>query len=208
MLTIHGCKGCGSVIIESVCELLGETYTFVDVEPWTPGPALDTLKALNPLAQVPTVVLEDGTVLTESVAIVLWLLERHPGSGFEPPPGDPARPVFLRHLVYFPSAIYPMYTVGDFPARWVKEEAAQAELKAATVQRTLACWRALEEGFGAGPFFLGEEMSVLDVYAAMISRWRPGRARIREVAPRAIAAAERAEAHPVVARVFARNFGE
>jgi GST-like protein len=51
-----------------------------------------------------------------------------------------------------------------------------------------------------------DRMSVLDIYAAMVSRWRPGRDRIREVAPRAIAAAERAEAHPLVGPVFARNF--
>lgn len=49
-------------------------------------------------------------------------------------------------------------------------------------------------------------MSVLDVYAATMSRWRPGRERIRAVAPRAVAAGERAEAHPVLAPVFARNF--
>ena len=100
-----------------------------------------------------------------------------------------------------------MYTVGDFPERWVKDKAAQAELKEATVQRTLDCWSALEASFGEGPFFLGEQMTVLDVYASVLSRWRPGRDRIREVAPRAIAAAERAEAHPSVAPVMARNFG-
>jgi GST-like protein len=208
MLTIHACKGCGSTVIEAVCALLGEKYTFVEVDYSKPSPERDALQALNPLVQVPTVVMEDGTVLTESVAILLWLLERHPGSDLAPPPNDPRRPVFLRHLVYFPSAIYPMYTIGDFPARWVKDEAAQAELKAAAVQRTLDCWAVLEGSFGAGPFFLGEKMTVLDVYAAMISRWRPGRERIREVAPKAIAAAERAEKHPVVAKVFARNFSE
>lgn len=208
MLTIHGCKGCGSTVVVTVCELLGEKYNYIEVDYSKPSPERDALQALNPLVQVPTVVTEDGTVLTESVAIILWLLERHPGSDLAPPPGDPLRPVFLRHLVYFPSAIYPMYTVGDFVDRWVKDKAAQAELKEATIQRTLDCWAGLEGRFGAGPFFLGERMSVLDVYAAMISRWRPGRERIRAVAPRAIAAAERAEAHPVVAKVFAQNFGE
>lgn len=202
MLTIYGCKGCGSVVIEAACELLGETYERREVEPWTPGPALDALRALNPLAQVPTVVLPDGTVLTESAAILLWLLERHPQTHLAPPPGDPKRPAFLRWLVYFVSSIYPMYTVGDFPARWVKDEGAQKELKAATVQRTLDCWRVIEQGISPGTYLLGETMTILDVYAAMISRWRPGREKIREVAPRCIAAAERTEAHPIVARVF------
>ncbi|WP_437627853.1 glutathione S-transferase family protein [Sorangium sp. So ce1151] len=207
MLTIYGCKGCGSTLIEAVCALLGEEFKLTEVAPWEPGPAVEALRALNPLLQVPTVVLDDGTVMTESVAIILWLLERHPDTDLAPRPGDPRRAAFLRRLVYFPSAIYPMYTVGDFPERWVKDKAAQAELKEATVQRTLGCWSALEASFGEGPFFLGEQMTVLDVYASVLSRWRPGRDRIREVAPRAVAAAERAEAHPSVAPVMARNFG-
>jgi len=162
--------------------------------------------ALNPLLQVPTVVLDDGSVMTESVAILLWLLERHPGSDLAPPPGDPRRAAFLRWLVYFPASIYPMFTVGDFPPRWVLGEEAQAQLKEATVQRTLTCWRILEEGLRPGDFCIGDRLGVLDLYAAMVSRWRPGRDRIREVAPRVVAAAERAEADPRVAGIFARNF--
>ncbi|UQA60776.1 glutathione S-transferase family protein [Polyangium aurulentum] len=208
MLTIHGCKGCGSTVVETVCELLGEKYDRIEVNYDKPSPERDALEALNPLVQVPTVVTEDGTVITETVAIILWLLERHPGSDLAPPPGDPLRPVFLRKLVFFPSAIYPMYTVGDFTSRWVKDEAAQAELKEATIQRTLSCWGTIEASMGEGPFLLGQKMTVLDVYAAMMSRWRPGRERIRAVAPKAVAAAEQAEKHPVVAAVFARNFGE
>ena len=43
--------------------------------------------ALNPGRGVPTLVLDDGTVLTQSMAILEWLEEAHP----EPPllPGDP-----------------------------------------------------------------------------------------------------------------------
>ncbi|WP_438022684.1 glutathione S-transferase family protein [Sorangium sp. So ce233] len=207
MLTIYGCKGCGSTVIEAVCKLLGEETKLIEVTPWESGPAVESLRALNPLLQVPTVVLDDGTVMTESVAIVLWLLERHPDTDLAPPVGDPRRAAFLRQLVFFPAAIYPMYTVGDFPDRWVKGKAAQEELKEAAVQRKLKCWTAIEASFGPGPFFLGERMTVLDIYASVFSRWRPGRDRLRKVAPRAIAAAERAEAHPGVAPVIARNFG-
>jgi len=207
MLTIHGYKGWGSVVIETACELLGETYELKEVEPGKPGPALDALLALNPLGQVPTVVLPDGTIMTESVAILLWLLERHPQSTLAPPPGDPRRPVFLRWLVFFVASIYPMYTVGDYPDRWVKDEAAQKELKEATVQRTLECWRTIERGLEPGTYLLGDTMTMLDVYAAMMSRWRPGREKIRAVAPRCIAAVERAEAHPVLARILSVHFG-
>ncbi|EYF06273.1 glutathione S-transferase family protein [Chondromyces apiculatus] len=207
VLAIHGFKGWGSVIVEAACALVGEPYTLHEVEPGAPGPAFDALLRLNPLGQVPTVVLPDGTVMTESAAIILWLLERHPGSDLAPPPGDPRRPVFLRWLIYFVAAIYPMYTVGDYPARWGAEgEEAGNRLKEATVQRTLSCWKNIEENLSPGQYLLGDKLTMLDVYGSAMSRWRPGRARIRAVAPRAVAAAERAEAHPVLAEVFKHNF--
>ena len=56
------------------------------------------------------------------------------------------------------------------------------------------------------PYLLGATIGVLDVYVAMISRWRPGRAWIAEHCPKALAAIEATERQPVVASVWARNF--
>lgn len=206
MLTIYGYKGCGSVVVEAACEMLGEPFEFRSGAPWNAGPHIEELRAVNPLLQIPTVRLADGTILTESVAIVLWLLERHPESQWAPRVGDPKRAAFLRWLVYFAATIYPMYTVGDFPARWVEAEEAQKQLKQASVQRTVEAWRIMEQALEPKEFLLGSELTMLDVYAAMISHWRPGRERIREVAPGCVRAAERAEKHEAVAKVFTRNF--
>ncbi|QJE71815.1 glutathione S-transferase family protein [Aerophototrophica crusticola] len=210
MLTLFGKDGFGSTIVEAACVLLGEPYERVEADPFSSedDPNLERLQQANPLMQVPTVLLPDGTVLTESVAIILWLLERHPGSGLAPEPGDPLRPTFLRWLVYLPAAIYPMYTVGDVPERWVNGEDAQRLLKEATVNRTLRCWELMEQGLKPKPgqFLLGETMTILDLYVAMVTRWRPRRDRIRQVAPNVVAAAERAEQDPRIAELWARNF--
>ncbi|HRI69160.1 MAG TPA: glutathione S-transferase family protein [Polyangium sp.] len=206
MLTIYGYKGCGSVVIEVACEILGEPYEMRAAAPWNPGPHIEELRALNPLLQIPTVRLPDGTVMTESVAILLWLLERHPESTLAPLVGDVRRPAFLRWLVFFVSTIYPMYTIGDFPARWVEGEDAQKQLKDASIRRTLEAWKMIEEALRPDEFLLGKNLTMVDVYAAMISRWRPGRERIREVAPLCMRAVERAEKEEPVAKIFARNF--
>ncbi len=204
MMTLYASKGCGSVLVEAVLTLLGIDYDRKEVEYGIGNPAADELRAVNPLGQVPTLALDDGQVLTESVAIILWLLEEHPDAGLAPPPGDPDRARFLRWLIYFPAAIYPMYTVGDCSADWVGEEAGP-RLKQATIDRTLFCWKQLEQGLAPGDYLLGDRMTVLDIYAAVLSSWRPGRARIREVAPRAVAAGERAAALPALAPLFARE---
>ncbi|MEX6506795.1 maleylacetoacetate isomerase [Jiella sp. M17.18] len=51
-------------------------------------------RALNPQGLVPALELDDGTVLTQSLAIIEWLDETHP----EPPllPADPARRALVR----------------------------------------------------------------------------------------------------------------
>jgi GST-like protein len=206
MLTIYGYKGCGSVVIEVACELLGEPYELREAAPWKPGPQVDELRALNPLVQIPTVHVDDGTIMTESAAMLLWLFERHPDSKFAPPVGDARRPAFLRWLVFFASTIYPMYTIGDFPARWVDAEDAQKQLKEASIRRTLEAWQMVERALAPKEYLLGEEMTIVDVYAAMMSRWRPGRPRIREVAPGCMDAADQTEKHETVAKIFHRNF--
>ena len=207
---LYGATGCGSAVVEATFTLLGESYDYVEAEPWTPSPAVDALRALNPLVQIPTLRLPDGTVMTESVAILLWLLERHPGA-LAPAPGDPLRPTFLRWLVYLPAAIYPMYTVGDFCDRWVPGADAQAALKQATIDRTLECWRGMEAALQPQPdaWILGTaDWTVLDLYICMMTRWRPRGDAIAAVAPGIAAVARKVEADPRLAAFWQRHFGE
>lgn len=205
--TLYGGKGAGSTVIEAVLTLLGQPYRYEEAAPWDGGPGVEKLRAVNPLVQVPTLVLPDGAVLTESAAMILALLDRHPGSDLMPPPGDPARVAFYRWLVFIPANIYAMYSIGDDPSRWLDDKAAQAQLKERSVERTKFFWGVMESNVEPAPYLLGERMSVLDLYVAMISHWRPGRACFREQCPKLWGAVERAEAHPVIAPIWARNFG-
>ena len=45
------------------------------------SPGLEELRRINPLAQIPTLVLDDGSALTESAAILIHLGLAHPESG-------------------------------------------------------------------------------------------------------------------------------
>ncbi len=62
-MRLYGTPGWGSAIVEAMLALVGEPYDFVDVEGFDrPGEAHDRLAAVNPLRQVPTLVLDDGEV--------------------------------------------------------------------------------------------------------------------------------------------------
>lgn len=123
MLTLYATKGCGSTIAEACLELCGVEYDRREVVYGIRDPNAATLRKVNPLGQVPTLVLEDGGILTETAAIALWLMDRDGAGALGPGPDHRDRARFLRWLIYFPAAIYPMYTVGDEPEAWVGDEA-------------------------------------------------------------------------------------
>src|ERR1700761_6467591 len=134
MYTLFAAKGWGSVIAEVGFVYAGVPYRREEVDP-EGGPDFDRLKALNPLAQFPTVIMPDGQVLTESAAILLHLADHAPAeAGLAPGPLAANRPEFLRWLIFLVAAIYPTFTYGDYPPRYVEGEAAQNQLRESTNQ--------------------------------------------------------------------------
>ena len=205
-IELYGCRGCGSAVVEALLERAGVQFAYHEVKPSKPGLAIDALKAVNPLAQLPTLKLADGTGMTESAAIIVMLADSYPAARILPAVGDPRRALALRWIVFIAGNMYPAISVVDFPERWVKSEAARAELKDGAVERLKVYWTLLEQALKPAPYLLGREMTALDMYAAMLSRWEPGRAWVDEHCPRVAAALALAEQDPIVARVWERNF--
>ena len=101
MFTLYGRAGWGSVLIEAQLAWYGLPYRLEEVDDlFTSAAARAALAEVNPLAQLPTLVLPDGAVMTESAAITLLLAERTGRAELVPPPGDAARAGFLRWLVF------------------------------------------------------------------------------------------------------------
>ncbi len=197
-------KGWGSVIVEMAAAIAGIALEREEID--FKGAGRDRLLKLNPLAQIPTLLLADGTVMTESAAIILYLSELKPGAGLAPAPGDGERAIFLRWLVFLVAAIYPTFTIADDPTRLVSGAASQAELKERAQAHRQALWRQVEKEV-QGPWFLGSLFSALDLYLAAMTRWGPGRDWFRVHAPKLYAIALAAEALPAVAPVIDANFG-
>lgn len=116
---LYGAKGGGSMIVEAAFAIAHVPVKVVDLDWEDLGWESKILKPLNPLGQVPTMVMPDGTPLTESAAILLHLADKVSGSGLAPAADHPERPVFLRYLILLVSAIYPTFTYGDAPKRWL-----------------------------------------------------------------------------------------
>ena len=105
MLTLYGTQGSGSAAAEAGLDVVGLAYRKVDAASWKPTPGFEELKRVNPLAQIPTLVLDDGSVLTESAAILIHLGLAYPESGLLA--GEPSRRAQqIRGLVYIAANCY------------------------------------------------------------------------------------------------------
>ncbi|MBM3546799.1 MAG: glutathione S-transferase family protein [Alphaproteobacteria bacterium] len=201
--TLYALEGWGSTIVEAALATGGLDYKIETVDPR--GEGQDRLLALNPLGQLPTLVLPDGRVMTESAAIVLHISELRPEAGLAPPADDPIRPEFLRWLIFLVAAVYPTFAVGDVPHKWIAGKKAQAELSRGAIERRCRNWRMVEAA-AKGPWFLGERFSAIDLYIGAMTHWRPGRAWFEANCPKLHAIALKADAHPGPAKVWKRNF--
>ena len=200
-MQLYGVRGWGSAIAESMLALAGQGYEFVDVEGFNrAGLARDRLAAVNPLVQVPALVLDDGTIMTETAAITLHLSDRAPG--LAPAIGTPERPRFYRLLIWLVANVYPTFTYGDYPERWAPS--ATEELVASTDRYREALFRWLEEQV-AEPFVLGDEPCALDIYVAVMVAWRPRPPWFEQNTPKLMRIAERTRQMPSVTAVLAAN---
>jgi GST-like protein len=203
--TLFSVAGWGSALVEAMLALCGAPVRIEDVTGFDrPGAARDRLLSVNSLAQVPTLLLPEGTTMTESAAIALLLAERHPQAELAPAPGTPLRTTFLRRLIWIAANVYPTFTYGDYPERWVSAD--PQSLKGSTDAFRERLWREFDAEVSEGGWALGPDLCALDVYIAVMTHWRPRRAWFRAHCPRLSAIAARADAHPLLGTVLERNF--
>jgi GST-like protein len=203
---VYGASGSGSMPVEAALTLLGEPYRVVEIAPWEGKAAADEMAKVNPLRQAPALVLPSGELMTESAAILIWLADSHPGSGLSPALTSPLRPRFLRWMAYISAQIYALYWVRDDLSRLAADKSHEAVIDERTQARIRDCWRMMgQQVEPAGRFMLGDEISVLDLYLAVASRWRPRRRGLYEAAPKLGEVARSVDAHPKLTAFWAER---
>jgi GST-like protein len=201
-MELIGSLDCGSIIVEMALALTGLPHTVTDIPYLREGPERARLIGLNPLGQVPTLVMDDGAVMTESAAILVRLHDLAPAAGLMPPADAADRAAVLNRMVWLVAAVYPTFTYGDDPGRWTL---AGETLRKRTDAHREAMFLSWEKDFGPGPFARGAQISALDLYLAAMTNWRPGRAWFVANTPRLAAAAASVEQLPLIAPIIARH---
>lgn len=205
---LYGDRGSGSAPVEMAMAELGLTPELRAV-PLASDAQLDPVyRRVNPMGRVPALVRPDGTVLTESMAILVALADMHPEAGLLPEPEDPARGVALRWMALLAGEFYPHVTRADYPERFSADPAHAPAIKARAREMGREIWRVLEQHAAPAPHVLGPRFSVADLYIAALSRWMGGAEWIPVHCPRIEALTRAVAARPRAGPVFARHFGD
>lgn len=204
-LVLFGAKGGGSAIIEAQLDIIGAPYERHYLE-WDDLHKPDgELARVNPMREIPTLVWPDGSILTESAAITLWLGAKHPESGLVPKADAAEYAPFLRTLIWLVASVYPTFSYGDHPERWLGDVPNAKVLRTATDEKRKAMWQQLEERLSPAPWTLGETMTAIDLYLAVMTHWRPRRDWFRDHCPRIYSVAARLDDLPALSGMWQRN---
>ena len=119
-------------------------------------------RAINPLMRVPTLKLDSGELLTQSLAIIEYLDEIHP----QPPllPSDPLDRAKVRAMALLIACdIHPLNNVG--PLRYLKRELGQDQDKIDAWYHhwILEGFEALETMLQPGPYAFGSQVTLADI---------------------------------------------
>lgn len=205
-LTLYGAAASGSVAVEAALTLLDMPFKVIEGATWSSEAARRRVGERNAMRQIPTLVLPDGEMLTESAAILVYLADASPAARLSPGLGDPARGQFLRWMFFVSSAIYSLHWIKPDVGRIGAPPSARNDVVHAVHERIAFCWRTMDAQLAPGRYLLGDDLTVLDLYVAVVSRFGPWRERFHAEAPRMTPAIRRVDEEPRLKTLWERRF--
>jgi glutathione S-transferase len=152
--------------------------------------------AINPMGKVPAI-LHGDVLITEQVAIFLYLADLFPEAKLAPALGDPLRGPYLRWMVFYGSCFEPAVT-----DRALQREPGRQSMMSYGDYDTML--NTLVGQLKRGPWLLGERFTAADVLWGMALKWTTGFKLVPEL-PEITAYMDRCNARPAVARAQAKD---
>jgi glutathione S-transferase len=200
MYTLYYSPGSASMLVHLVLLECGVPHTLERIDIDARQQRSAEYLALNPSGHVPTLVI-DGKPHSEAAALAMLLAERHPEAGLAPAAGTPRRADYLQWMLYFANTVQPAFRLWFYADEFVQghDDIVQNIARG----RIEASWSRLHAHLAAnGPYMLGEDFSVIDLYATMLMRWSRNMPRPATEWPHLAALATRIKARPSWQRLY------
>ncbi|MGS5089576.1 glutathione S-transferase family protein [Hydrogenophaga sp. A37] len=169
-LKLYFAPGACSFVPHSMLAFSGAAFEPVSVKLHKGEQRSAEYLALNPRGQVPVLV-DDGLVITQIVAILLHLDAKLPEAGILPVSGV-ARTRALSTLAWMNNTVHPTFTHVFMPEKFTDDEAAQQAIKRFAVESYRGLLSEIEAlAANAAPWLTGDRPGALDAYALTLLRW-------------------------------------
>ncbi len=163
MYTVIGKANSRATRVLWMLEELGQGYEHIPAAPNSDG-----VVSFNPAGKVP-VLIEDGTPITDSTAIIQYLADKHGALTFPAGTLDRARQDSLTQFLLdeFDAALW-MAARHSFV---LPEELRQSAIKTSLIWEFTNSQKTLVQRMGDGPYLMGAQMTVPDIILTHCGIW-------------------------------------
>ncbi len=206
MYKLYGTTDTGTCAVKAALAEAGAPFEEVEITTREKQHLTEEYRKINPRQQVPSLMLPDGSIMTEGPAILLHIADTHPEARLAPTPGTSERGQHDRWLMFFAVNVYEGECRMEYGERYTTDpEGKQGVEEAARAYMERHC-SIFEEALGDGPYFFGDEFSMLDIYVWMLAHWQDA-AWLEANCPKIVRLANTVKVRPKIAPIHEENFG-
>lgn len=169
MLTFYYAPGSSSMASHVALEEASAEYEATLVNEEAGEQRSEAYLRINPRGKVPALLLGDGTVLVENIAIQTYIARTRPSANLLPtdPIGE-ARALSL--MSFFASAVHPAFAQVCRPGRYTDERSAELGIRAKALETFFGYCRDIDNLLARKDWFLGQ-FSTVDAYGFVFYCW-------------------------------------
>lgn len=204
MITLFNSPSSTSMSVHAALEEIGCDYKNHWVDISVPLHQRDPeFQALTPHGAVPVLVDDDGTVVFEGSAILIYLADRFPEAALGPRVGDAGRGDFLKWMVYMTNTLQIAMQIYFMPYKHTTATTGHKHISDKGVERLDESWSFIDAACASpGPYLLGDSFSACDLHLQMLTRWHRDTDAMRARYPHLKRCVELVEQRPAVKRIM------
>ncbi len=132
-----------------------------------------TFTAINVVRQVPALVLDDGTVLTQCNAILRFIADSHPDADIGGKDNPQSQYLINRWLSFIASDLHRSHAAYFFQPRFIDagSDDEHRRIKQAAENQVIALLRYCDDWLADNTFTAGDKPCISDAYAFTVFRW-------------------------------------
>ncbi len=206
MYKLYWSDNTGAFVAHAALKEAAANYVIIELDYDNQEHRGEAFLQINPTGQVPALLLPDGTVVTESVAIVLHIADMFPEAGLLSQPGSTARAVACRWLLYMATNTYMADLRFYYGDRYTVNPGESAGIVESARMEMDDSFTLLDSVLAQQPYMAGEKISIVDTYLVMLAMWHADVPGLLKRCVNVNRVFKEVQARPAIRKIWQQNF--